>query len=269
MRAAKADPTRSRLREFDAPVFSHLGSPSERAAPLVMASPARTSLSLPVECGAGNATLSPAAGAHLGRVRLPCRRLDAHHGRRSQAQGKALRAAGRHPVADVSVLGHAQALRGRRPPGGRCAAHALGHLGCAVQGAERLRRRDRQLPQPLHRRAAALVHLPARPPLHRAVGQAGPRGGAAADRAVGHARPPDRRHVRAGTKPIRSASSSWRWPPRLPPSRSRRACAPHRRRVGAEGARRRPDAGGVRCRRDRCRRIRADRNGATCCATAW
>jgi acyl-CoA dehydrogenase len=63
--------------------------------------------------------------------------------------------------------------------------------------AERLRGRDFQLPEPLHRRPAALVHLPARPALRGALGQARPRGGALADRTLGHARPPHRRHVRA------------------------------------------------------------------------
>jgi acyl-CoA dehydrogenase len=54
-------------------------------------------------------------------------------------------------------------------------------------------------PNRVHRRAAAPHHLPARPALRRAVGPPRPRGGAAADRAVGHARSPDRRHVRART----------------------------------------------------------------------
>ena len=51
----------------------------------------------------------------------------------------------------VPVLGDAQALRGRRPAGGRRAADALGDLGRDVQGAERVRGRDLELPEPRDR----------------------------------------------------------------------------------------------------------------------
>jgi acyl-CoA dehydrogenase len=61
---------------------------------------------------AGDAPLLPAADALLLGLRLPRRRLDAGDGRRPQAQGEALRAHGRHPFADVPLLGGAQALRG-------------------------------------------------------------------------------------------------------------------------------------------------------------
>jgi acyl-CoA dehydrogenase len=60
---------------------------------------------------AGDAPLLPAADALLLGLRLPRRRLDAGDGRRPQAQGEALRAHGRHPLADVPLLGGAQALR--------------------------------------------------------------------------------------------------------------------------------------------------------------
>ena len=58
----------------------------------------------------------------------------------AEAQGEALGAAGRHPVAAVPVLGDAEALRGRGPPDGRRAAAALGDVGRDVQGAERASR---------------------------------------------------------------------------------------------------------------------------------
>ena len=102
---------------------------------------------------AGNAPLLPAAHALLGGARVPRRRVDGHAGRRAEAQGKALGAARRHPVAHVPVLGHAQALRGRRPAARGRAADALGDLGRDVQGAERVRGRDLQLPEPVHRSA--------------------------------------------------------------------------------------------------------------------
>ena len=50
-------------------------------------------------------------------------------------------------------LGDAQALRGRGPAGGRRAADALGDVGRDVQGAERVRGRDLELPEPVHRGA--------------------------------------------------------------------------------------------------------------------
>ena len=53
---------------------------------------------------AGNAPLLPAAHALLGRARLSRRRVDGHARRRAEAQGKALGAARRHPVAHVPLL---------------------------------------------------------------------------------------------------------------------------------------------------------------------
>ena len=50
-------------------------------------------------------------------------------------------------------------------------------------------------PNRVRRRARAAHRVPARPSVRRAVGPARPRGGAPPDRAVGHARPADRRHV--------------------------------------------------------------------------
>jgi acyl-CoA dehydrogenase len=186
-------PARFRCRVRRAPVV-HL----DARLPLLEHGPHRLQLRIGAgRCGARDAPLLPAALALLGRFRFPRRRLDVRHGRRPEAQGEALGAPGRHPLADVPGLGHAQALRSRRPPGGRCAAAALGDLGRHVPHAERLRGRDLQLPEPLHRRAAALVHLPARPPLRSALRQAWPRSRAVADRAFRHARPPYRRHVRA------------------------------------------------------------------------
>ena len=76
-----------------------------------------------------------------------------------------------------------QALRGRRPAASRRAADALGDLGRDVQGAERVRGRDLELPEPVHRRGDAPRRVPARPALRRAVGQARPRSRAALDRA--------------------------------------------------------------------------------------
>ena len=101
---------------------------------------------------ARDAALLPAADALLGGARVPRRRVDGDAGRGAEAQGEALRASGRHPVAHVPVLGDAEALRGGRPAGARRAADALGDLGRDVQGAERVRRRDLELPQPPHRR---------------------------------------------------------------------------------------------------------------------
>ena len=110
-------------------------------------------------------SLLPATDALLGRLRLHRRHLDAGHGRRPQAQGEAVRPPRRRAGPDVPDVGHAEALRGRRPPAGRRAADALGGLGLHVQGAAGLRRRDRQLPEPLLRLLAAQGHLPLRPSL--------------------------------------------------------------------------------------------------------
>ena len=104
---------------FDAALFGHvrftLAEPGAHAR--AWASPARTSSRVPARRRAGDAPLLPAAHALLGGARVPRRRLDGHAGRRAEAQGEALGAPGRHPVAAVPVLGDAQALRGRRPAG--------------------------------------------------------------------------------------------------------------------------------------------------------
>ena len=131
---------------------------------------------------AGDAPLLPAAHALLGGARVPRRRLDGHARRRAEAQGEAVGAARRHPVAALPVLGDAEALRGRGAAGGRRAADALGDLGRDVQGAERVRGRHLQLPEPLRRAMLRRTRVPARPSVRRAVGPARPRGRAAADR---------------------------------------------------------------------------------------
>ena len=107
-----------------------------------------------------NLRLAPGAGAGarrarhagIGRARLPVRRLDGCSGGRAEAQGEALGAAGRRAVVAVSVFGDARPIRARRSAGGRRPARALGDLGLDVQGPERLRGRDLELPEPPDRR---------------------------------------------------------------------------------------------------------------------
>ena len=176
---------------------------------------------------AGNAPLLPAAHPFLGRARVSRRRVDGHAGRRAEAQGKALGAARRHPVAHVSLLRDAQALRGGRPAARGCAADALGDLGRDVQGAERVRRRDLEFPEPVHRRGDAPRRVPARPALCRAVRQARPRRRPAADRALRGARSPHGRHLPFGRRrTIRWRRSSARSRRRSPPNRSRPSSGP-------------------------------------------
>ena len=100
----------------------------------------------------------------------------------------------------------AEALRDGGPPGGRRAVDALGHLGCDVQGAERVRRRDLEFPEPRHRLRAAADRVPARAPLRRAVRPDRPGRRAAADCAVGQPRQVDRGHPcrRAGRRSHRT-----------------------------------------------------------------
>ena len=149
---------------FDAALFGHLRfALSNLARTLVMGLTGSHFVGVPAERRAGNAPLLPAAHALLGGARVPRRRVDGHAGRRAEAQGEALGAAGRHPVAHVPLLGDAEALRGRRPAAGRRAADALGDVGRDVQGAERVRGRDLELPEPVHRRGDAPRRVPARP----------------------------------------------------------------------------------------------------------
>ncbi len=81
------------------------------------------------ERGAGNAPLLPAAHALFGGARVPRRRLDGLAGRRAEAQGKALGATRRHPVAHVPVFRHAEALRGGREAASGRAAACTGPCG--------------------------------------------------------------------------------------------------------------------------------------------
>jgi acyl-CoA dehydrogenase len=80
----------------------------------------------------------------------------------------------------------------RRPATGRCAADALGDVGRDVQGAERVRRRDLELPEPDRRGGDAPRGVPARPALRDSVRRARSRRRAALDRALRHPRSPDR-----------------------------------------------------------------------------
>ena len=185
--AATREPDREKASmAYDAAFFGHLRfALSNFARTLVMGLTGSHFVGVPAGRRAGDPPLLPAADAVLGRARVPRRRLDGDAGRRAEAQGEALRAARRHPLAHVPVLRDAAPLRGRGPAAGRRAADALGDLGRDVQGAERLRGRDLELPEPVHRRGHAPGRVPARPALRRAVGQARPRGGAHPDRAVG------------------------------------------------------------------------------------
>ena len=104
--------------EFDAALFGHLRfAVSNLARTFVMGLTGSHFVGVPRRCRAGNPPLLPAAHALLRRARVSRRRVDGHAGRRAEAQGEALGAARRHPVAHVSLVRDAQALRGRRPAG--------------------------------------------------------------------------------------------------------------------------------------------------------
>ena len=116
--AAAHEPDASKgLVDFDAALFGHIGFTIGNGLRALLAWPDRLAHRVGARRGAGNAPLLPAADALLGRLRLSRRHLHAGHGRRPQAQGKAVGAPRRHPGPDVPDLGHAQALRSRRPPG--------------------------------------------------------------------------------------------------------------------------------------------------------
>ncbi len=138
--ANDADRTRASTA-FDLALFGHIG--------FVLSNMARTFVM--GLCGshcaraahrrrARNAPLLPAADALLGGAGVSRRHVDGRPRRRAQAQGKIVGAAWRRAVDALSLLGHAQALRGRRPAGRRRAADALGDLGRDVPGAERASR---------------------------------------------------------------------------------------------------------------------------------
>ena len=87
---------------FDAALFGHLRfTLSNLARTFVMGLTGSHFVGVPAGRRAGDAALLPAADALLGRARVPLRRVDGHAGRRAEAQGKALGAARRHPVAPV------------------------------------------------------------------------------------------------------------------------------------------------------------------------
>jgi acyl-CoA dehydrogenase len=93
---------------------------------------------------------------------------------------------------------------------GRCAADALGDLGRHVQGAERLRGRDSNFP---NRFIARLLHwyiFPLGRPYEVPSDKLGHEVAQAADRAVGHARPP---HRRPAMLPVRLRRATWRYKP--------------------------------------------------------
>lgn len=146
----------------------------------------------PARGGAFDARLLSRAVALQQRLRAAGRRLHAGAGRQPEAARAAVGAAGRHPGADVPGQRGAQAFRGRRPPGRGRAPGALGRARRAVPAAAGLRRRAGQSAQPVGGLDDATYHLPMGTSPGRAGRQAGPGGGAVADRPRRGARPPDR-----------------------------------------------------------------------------
>lgn len=123
------------LRAFDTALVGHIGFAIGNAlCALWLGLTGSHFVSVPasIKCCAGNETLLSATYALFGGIRFSFRCLHAGAGRRLEVPRKTLGAAGRHFVADVSHVSHAQALSGRRLPGSRCAADALGNLGCDV-----------------------------------------------------------------------------------------------------------------------------------------
>ena len=117
--AATREPDRETASiAFDAALFGHLRfTLSNLARTLVMGLTGSHFVRVPADVAPRNAPLLPAAHALLGGARVPRRRVDGHARRRAEAQGEALGAARRHPVAAVPVLGDAASAT--RPRAGR------------------------------------------------------------------------------------------------------------------------------------------------------
>jgi acyl-CoA dehydrogenase len=145
MDAARA----GQLDTFDEAFWGHIGYTVGNAArALVMGLTGSHFVSVPSNIAPETRRYYQQLTRFSAAFRLYRRPVDGQPRGGAQAQGKTLRAARRHSLADVSGVRHPQALRGRRPPRCRRAADALGHLGLHVQDPDRLRGRDCQLPQP-------------------------------------------------------------------------------------------------------------------------
>ena len=184
MHAAKDMRGDEASREFDAALFAHVGHTHRQRRARLRPRAHRIGIrSCARARGARDAALLQGLVAHLGRVRLRRRRLDAHAGRLAEEEGEDFGAPGRRAVGDVPRLRHAQALRGPGPHArGPAAARALG-AGCAVPGAAGARGADRELSQPPGGAQAARGTVPARQAVRAAVGPAQPPVRAAAARA--------------------------------------------------------------------------------------